>query len=54
MSKLFDAEITFTFPAEDIDEADAKLEDALDFLYDEGFEVQENSTTLEESIKADE
>lgn len=51
---LYEASIALFFPAFDRNEADAKLEEALDILFDEGFEVDEESVVLEESVTLDE
>jgi hypothetical protein len=48
---LYEATIALVFPAFDQTEADAKLEEALDILYDEGFEVDEETVILEESVE---
>jgi hypothetical protein len=49
---LYTAGVTFTFPAESIDDADAELEQFLDGIEELGWTVE--SADLEESITIDE
>jgi hypothetical protein len=50
---LYEASLSFFFPAFDEHEADAKLEEILDVLYDEGIEVDEDTIRLEESVETE-
>jgi hypothetical protein len=49
LESSYDAQLTLTFPAENEDVAEVKLDELLDYLEGEGFSVGAGSVTLEEA-----